>query len=263
MPLRESLLSEKLSRADRVYVALASLFVVVLVLTNIVGVKLFDAFAGSMPNGIFGNPMTLTSGIVTYPITFLLTDVVSEFWGKRRANFMVIIGFFASLLMLAIVQFTVWLDGSEVWVNGDLGYATVGEMQTAFESVFTLPGTLVLGSMTAYLVAQLLDVRLYHFWRQRTKGRHLWLRNNGSTWISQLVDTIIVNSIFLGFGLGLPWPVVGEIIVTVYIFKVLIAALDTPLIYASVAFLKRYLRVDAAGTWAGPDAQASAAEISS
>ena len=114
-------------------------------------------------------------------------------------------------------------------------------MQTAFESVFTLPGTLVLGSMTAYLVAQLLDVRLYHFWRRVTAGKHLWLRNNGSTWVSQWVDTLIVNSIFLGFGLGIPWGVVFEIIVTIYVFKVVLAALDTPLIYLVVGLLRRRL----------------------
>ena len=105
-------------RGERVYVFLASLFVVVLVLTNIVGVKLFDAFG-----------VTLTSGIVTYPITFLLTDIVSEIWGARRANFMVFMGFFCSLIMLLIVQFVLVLEGSEVWINGSLGYETVSEMQ--------------------------------------------------------------------------------------------------------------------------------------
>jgi len=154
---------------------------------------------------------------------------------------MVILGFFASLLMLLIVQFVVALNGSPVWINQTLGYTTVPEMQTAFESVFTLPGTLVVGSMSAYLVAQLLDVRLYHFWRKKTAGKHLWLRNNGSTWVSQFVDTIIVNSIFLGFGLGIPWPVVGEIIVTVYLFKIVLAALDTPLIYLCVWALRKRL----------------------
>lgn len=226
---------------EALYVVFASAFIVVLVLTNVIGVKLFSAFPDAFPDGLFGSPLTLTSGIVTYPVTFLLTDVVSEIWGRKRADFMVIVGFFASLGMLGLVQFTVGLHGSPVWINKGLGYSTVDEMQTAFESVFTLPGTLVLGSMTAYLVAQLLDVRLYEFWRRVTGGRHLWLRNNGSTWISQLVDTIIVNSIFLGFGLGIPWGVVFEIIVTVYVFKLILAALDTPLIYLLVGILRRRL----------------------
>ncbi len=234
-------LSGRFPPGEALYVVFASAFVVVLVLTNIIGVKLFVAFPETFPEGFFGSPLTLTSGLVTYPVTFLLTDVVSEIWGKRRADFMVIVGFFASLLMLGLVQFTVGLQGSPVWINKALGYTTVDEMQTAFESVFTLPGTLVLGSMTAYLVAQLLDVRLYHFWRRVTDGKHMWLRNNGSTWVSQLVDTLIVNSIFLGFGLGIPWGVVFEIIVTIYVFKVALAALDTPLIYLVVGVLRRRL----------------------
>ena len=112
-------------------------------------------------------------------------------------------------------------------------------MQRAFESVFTLPGVLIFGSMTAYLVAQLMDVSLFHFWKRLTRGRHLWLRNNASTMVSQLVDTIIVNSIFLGFGLGLPWDLIGRIIVAAYLFKVLIALLDTPFIYLGVALVRR------------------------
>ena len=228
---------------EALYVVFASAFVVVLVLTNVIGVKLFNAFPETFPEGFFGSPLTLTSGIVTYPVTFLLTDVVSEIWGKRRADFMVVVGFFASLAMLGLVQFTVGLSGSPIWINKGLGFTSVQEMQTAFESVFTLPGTLVIGSMTAYLVAQLLDVRLYHFFRRLTAGKHLWLRNNGSTWVSQFVDTIIVNSIFLGIGLGIPWGVVMEIIITVYVFKVILAALDTPLIYLFVSVLRRHLNL--------------------
>ena len=95
--------------------------------------------------------------------------------------------------------------------------------------------------MTAYLVAQLADVRLFHFWKRVTRGRHLWLRNNASTMSSQLIDTIVVNSLFLGFGLGLDWGLVGRIIVASYLCKVILALLDTPLIYLGVALLRRHL----------------------
>ena len=98
---------------------------------------------------------------------------------------------------------------------------------------------LIFGSMTAYLVAQLLDVRLFHFWKRVTRGKHLWLRNNASTMTSQMADTIIVNSIFLGLGLGLPWDVVAKIIVASYIAKLLIALADTPLIYLGVWLVRR------------------------
>ena len=228
-------------RSATVFSVLLASFVVVLVLTNIIGVKLFLAFPETLPNGIFGEAITLTTGLITYPITFLLTDIVCEVYGRRKANLMVVTGFVLSLVSLILIQVSLVLPGSPAWPAGNADYQTIEEMQRAFESVFTLPGVLILGSMTAYLAAQLLDVRLFHFWKGLTKGRHLWLRNNASTMISQLVDTIIVNSIFLGFGLGLDWALVAKIIVANYIFKLLIAMLDTPFIYLGVWIVRTYI----------------------
>ena len=233
-------------RHERVYAILLSVFVVILVLTNIIGVKLFLAFPSVLGTACFGAACTLTSGIITYPITFLITDTVSELYGRKRADFMVFVGFAMSIVMVVLVQAVLALPGSPAWVNKDLGYTDVAGMQNAFESVFTLPGTLVFGSMTAYLCAQLLDNRMFHYWRRRTKGRHLWLRNNASTMVSQAADTVIVNTIFLKFGLGLDWPVVGQIMFGVYIFKLLIAAIDTPLVYLLVARLRDYLSLPSA-----------------
>lgn len=231
-------------RREACFSVMMAAFVVVLVLTNIIGVKLFLAFPEAIPEGFFGEAITLTTGLITYPLTFLLTDVVCEVYGRKRANLMVVTGFVMSLVSLVFIQIALVLPGSPVWPSGNPNYDSIATMQQAFDSVFTLPGVLIFGSMSAYLVAQLMDVRLFHFWKRLTQGRHLWLRNNASTMISQLVDTIIVNSIFLGFGLGLPWGIVGEIIVANYVFKVLIAALDTPLIYLGVAVVRRVIGED-------------------
>ena len=180
---------------DQTYLIFTTLFSVVLVLTNIIGVKLFQ--------GPF-NPTVhaLTTGIITYPITFLLTDVVSEIWGLKKANAMVLIGFLMSFVMLIFVQIAMYLPAHSYWVAPDnpFGFETVNEYQNAFNSVFSVNSKLLFGSMLAYMVAQLLDVRLYHMWRKLTKGKYLWIRNNGSTSISQLVDTFIVNSILFYWG---------------------------------------------------------------
>ena len=221
---------------ERLYLVLAASFVVLLVLTNIVGIKLFRA--------PFNPGFALTTGILTYPFTFLVTDVVSEVWGKRRADFMVVLGFLMSGLMLLIVQLALAVPPHPFWVPGvDPAYPTEAGYQTAFESVFALNGLLLTGSMLAYAAAQFCDNWLFHFFKRLTQGRKLWLRNNASTWISQLVDTAIVNSIlfFIGFKMDLRTGV--GIMATIYAYKVAIAALDTPLVYAGVWGIKRLLGV--------------------
>ena len=155
---------------------------------------------------------------------------------------MVLLGFFASILSLIFINLAVILPGSEVWVNNSLGYNSIEEMQNAYESVFTLPGFLITASMLAYLVAQLIDVSIFHYLKKLTSGKKLWLRNNISTIFSQLVDTIIVNSIFLYFGLNLGWDIILKIIIASYIFKILIAIFDTPFVYIGVHFTKKYIR---------------------
>lgn len=239
----------RMTRADATYTVLAASFAVVLVLTNIVGTKLFVLFPGGGPSWLNGGePVTLTSGIITYPLTFWLTDIVSELWGRRRADLMVMLGFGMSLLMLGILHVAVLLPASPFWTIPDLGFATADEMQGAFVAVFQNPKLLLFSSMLAYLTAQLFDVRLYHFWWRVTKGRHMWIRNNGSTMISQLVDTAIVNGIFLRWGFGMEWDAVLQVIVAVYLCKVALAIADTPLLYLGRAVLRRFLGLSASDT---------------
>ena len=235
-----------LNRAEGTYAFLAALFGTVLVLTNIVGVKLFVLFPEGSPAWMPGEgPLTLTTGIITYPLTFLITDLVAEIWGKRRANVMVVMGFAMSAVMLGVVQMARALPPSPFWTNVHMGVDDPERMEFAFDLTFYFPGLLLFASMTAYLVAQLFDVRLYHFWWKVTKGRWMFVRNNGSTMISQLVDTIIVNSIFLHWGLQLDWPTIGSIILAVYFCKVMLAIADTPFVYLGRFLLRRFLGLPA------------------
>ena len=219
-----------MSKTEKAYSIFLVIFITMIVLTNIIGVKLFEIYS-----------ITLTTGIITYPLTFLITDIVCEVFGKKKASLMVLLGFFASILSLIFINLAVILPGSEVWVNNSLGYNSIEDMQNAYESVFTLPGFLITASMLAYLVAQLIDVSIFHYLKKLTSGKKLWLRNNISTIFSQLVDTIIVNSIFLYFGLNLDWDIILKIIIASYIFKILIAIFDTPFVYIGVHFTKKYI----------------------
>lgn len=221
---------------ERLYLVLASIFVVALVLTNIIGIKLFRA--------PFNPDFALTTGILTYPITFLITDIVSEIYGKRRADFMVVMGFTMSILMLALVQLALFVEPHPYWVPpSGAFYDDVDGYQHAFASVFALNSVLLVGSMLAYLSAQLIDNWLFQFWKRLTKGKHLWLRNNGSTMVSQLVDTLVVNSILFFIGFGMDLGTGFRIMATIYAYKFVLALMDTPFIYLAVFLIRRALGI--------------------
>ena len=208
-------------RYELVFAAYMALFVTFVVLTNTVGVKLFTLFG-----------LTLPVSILWYPLTFLVTDVVSEVYGAWRARYLVITGFAMSLLLLVFSL-----------VGVALPVASVYPLQESYVHIFGPVWRLLLGSLAAYLLAQMIDVQLFHFWKRVTHGRHLWLRNNGSTMISQLVDSVTVNVIFLYKNPTVFSGSVGDlagIILTVYVVKVLFAAADTPLCYLAVWLTRRY-----------------------
>jgi len=209
-----------MKRYEQLYAGFVAVFVTFVVLTNTVGVKLFTAFGKVLP-----------VSIIWFPLTFLITDIVSEMYGARRARFLVIMGFCMSLLLLGFSLIGIRLPVAEFY-----------PLQEDYINIFGPIWRLLFGSMAAYLLAQLIDVRLFHFWKKLTKGKHLWLRNNASTMISQFIDTVTVNTIFLYKN---PTVFTGDfsdlmgIIWGVYVFKVVIAALDTPLCYLGVWFVER------------------------
>lgn len=215
--------SEGNARYELLFAAFVAVFVTFVVLTNTVGVKLFTVAGRTLP-----------VSIVWYPLTFLVTDIVSEVYGRRRARFLVIGGFAMSLLLLAFSLIGIALPVSDVY-----------PLQDDYVNIFGPVWRLLFGSMAAYLLAQMIDVQLFHFLKRLTRGRHLWLRNNASTMLSQLVDSLTVNVIFLYKN---PTVFTGTfadllgIIFSVYMVKVLIAAADTPLCYLGVWAVRRTLK---------------------
>ena len=161
-------------------------------------------------------PFTLSAAILVFSVTFFLTDTISEFWGKEAATKAVWAGFIADLLLLFAVYIAIKWQPASFWAG-----------QEAFVQTLGTTARITLASLTAYIVAQNHDVWAYHFLKKLTGGKHLWLRNNLSTALSQVIDSVIFISIaFLGIA-----PVMPMIISTVVI-KFLVAALDTPFLYA-------------------------------
>ena len=217
--------------AQRIYLLLASLFITSLVVSNLIFQKFFYWYPFHVE--IFGTKLfELSVGILPYPITFLITDLISEIYGKKRANQVVTTGIFASLFSLLIVVVSNEVPATP-WspVNDGL-----------FTTVFGSTAIAVTASMLAYLFAQFIDIQIYHFWKRLTKGRHLWLRNNGSTFSSQFIDTMTILLLLCSFEI-IVWDKFLGLLISGILFKWLIALCDTPLLYLFVYIFKKRFKL--------------------
>jgi uncharacterized integral membrane protein (TIGR00697 family) len=222
-------------RRELAFLVLAGLFLGTMGMLNILGLTRFLQLGQ-----IGGWPVVVAVGALPYPVTFLCTDLISEVWGERRANQVVWVG----LLLNGWIVLILWLGG----VLPGMGEAPV------FFEMRRLAFGAVGASMAAYLTAQFTDVRLFHFWKRYSGGRALWLRNNGSTLVSQLVDTTAVVLIshyanhVLPVRSGIPvLPQLGSFIAGGYLFKCVAALLDTLPFYLLVGWLRRWLEVEGLG----------------
>ena len=168
----------------------------------------------------------IPAGLITYPLTFLLSDLVTEIFGPKKAKLMVYIAFAMNLLSFGIIQFALILP------------STIEKEQAVFKSVLGLSGLRIFSSLTAYLVAQIADIQLYALIKKWTGARFLWLRNNGSTCASQLIDTIVIDIIYLYWGLAMGLNEVIPIMLISYLYKALVSIANTPLFYLTVFLVK-------------------------
>ncbi|MEL7298386.1 MAG: queuosine precursor transporter, partial [Pseudomonadota bacterium] len=187
-------------RRERVFLILAGFFLCAMTLLNVIGITRFIQLG----------PLSLAAGVLPYPLTFLCTDLVSELYGKRRANFMVTVGLLLNFFIIGIM----WLVNAMPAVPDDSlppwqvlqiadtmtmpSGATISGSVELFEIIYACTSGAVFASMLAYVAAQYCDVQVFHWLKRLTNGKHLWLRNNLSTLTSQLVDSIAVVSVTFG-----------------------------------------------------------------
>ena len=204
---------------DNFYIILSAIFIASLITCNLIANKFVTVDLGF-------KVFIVSAGILPYPLTFLVTDLISELYGQKKANLVVFSGFVASMFVLLFLWLGSQFDAIPSSVVNDMTY----------DSVFQNAWRLIAASMVAYLFAQFIDVRIFHFWKKLTNGKHLWLRNNGSTIASQLVDTTLVICIlFVGV-----WETdqIKSAIIDGWLFKMLMAFIDTPIIYGIIHLLK-------------------------
>ncbi|RLG91386.1 MAG: VUT family protein [Thermoprotei archaeon] len=196
----------------------SSIFGASIVFANIAaGIKLVE-FMG----------LIVPAGTIAYSITFPITDIIDEVYGKRKAVYIVWGGLAAELVMLLLIGLDSLLPPLD------------SSQQMLFARVFSPQLRIVTGSIIAYLISQHHDVWAFWKWREVTKGRFLWLRNNASTMVSQLIDTGLFT--FIAFYAVYPLEVILNMVFSMWLFKILIAALDTPFVYLGVLFINKYVR---------------------
>jgi len=191
----------------RAFIILVSLFIGSITIASVLSSKIINIFGVYVP-----------AGVLAYSVTFVVTDVISEVWGAQKAREVVMGGFAALVAVLLLVRLALVWPPAPFWQN-----------TAAFTSILGSTSRIIVASFTAYLISQLHDVWAFHFWRRKTRARHLWLRNNLSTMASQFIDSaIFINIAFYGV---LPvWPLIaGQ-----WIVKMAIAVLDTPVVYCVV-----------------------------
>lgn len=236
-------------RRERVFLALAGVFLSAMTLLNVIGITKFVQLG----------PLAVAVGVLPYPITFLCTDLISELYGKSRANFLVTVGLFINgfiLLVMTAGQYATSVDPANMppWQILQLaqpiplpsGDSLEGNVEL-FTVMYAMTSGAVTASMAAYITAQYCDVQLFHFWKRVTKGKHLWLRNNFSTLLSQLVDSVMVVTVTFGavFLRGeMAFQTLLVLVASNYGFKAAVALLDTIPLYILVARLRRYLALD-------------------
>ena len=226
-------MDEALDRRTIAYVVLTSLFVASLTASNYLASKVF--LLGTLK----GITLAAPAAVAAYALTFTFTDIISEVYGKKAANLAVRLGFATQILVLAYTLIALHLETAP--------FSPVS--QEEFKAVVGSQSSIITASLIAYLVSQHHDVWAFHWWREKTRGRWLWLRNNASTLVSQALDTIIFITLAFAVlphifgGRPLPMNLVLSIIAGQYLVKALIALLDTPLVYAGVLLTRAYIGV--------------------
>jgi len=249
-------------RRERVFLILAGTFLCAMTLLNVIGITRFIQLG----------PMALAVGVLPYPLTFLCTDLVCELYGKARANFLVSVGLGLNFLILFVLFLgnampSVPDDAMPPWQliqlaapvalpNGEIVENSIG----LYQLIYATTSGAVFASMLAYVAAQYCDVQLFHFWKRVTKGRYLWVRNNFSTLMSQMVDSIMVVTVTFGAAYlrgDITIQALAVLVGSNYLFKAAVALLDTGPFYLGVHYLRRYLHLEpgayAAAGHAGAD----------
>lgn len=222
----------QLTRPQKLFVVCTAIFLTALVVAEATASKFFTAFSLPFTITILGvefNEVVMTAGVLAFPITFIITDLLNEYFGKSGIRFVTWIGMTMIIFEFGLLQLAMGVPTSSI-------SPVPGE---AFDAVFGASGRIIIGSLVAFTLGQLADITLFHWLRKKTNGKHLWLRATGSTFGSQFIDTFVVLTVAFFGQLSF-----GEIVAITlfnYSYKFVIAIVITPVIYGAHWVMDRYL----------------------
>lgn len=240
------------TKESRLLLILGSFFVANAILSEFIGVKIFsvEQTLGFKKFNIdlFGVPdlsFNMSAGVLTWPIIFIMTDIINEYFGIKQVRFLSVLTCILIGFSFITVYFAIKLQPSEFWVSQNVNAQNIN-MQISFQAIFGQGMWIIVGSITAFLIGQMIDVLIFHKIKKITGEKSLWLRATGSTLISQLIDSFVV--IFIAFYLNpayhWSWQMVAAIGLVGYTYKFVVALLMTPVLYVIHRIIDGYLGKD-------------------
>jgi uncharacterized integral membrane protein (TIGR00697 family) len=240
-----SILADK---ATRLYLILGGFFVANALIAEMIGVKLFqlESLLG-LPKAdltLLGQEhlsFVLSVGVLPWPIVFIMTDVINDYYGVRGVRFLTLLTTALITFAFIVLYFAIRMPAEQGWWLGSSAAQGVPDMQAAFASIFGQGMNIIVGSLTAFVVGQLVDAFVFRRIKRITGDRRIWLRATGSTLVSQLIDSVVVTYVAFWILKDMSFPMATALVLTAYSYKLIVAVLSTPLVYLVHAGVERYL----------------------
>ncbi|MBK7384628.1 MAG: queuosine precursor transporter [Flavobacteriales bacterium] len=240
-----SILADK---ATRLYIFLGAFFVANALLAEMIGVKLFQLETSlgldKADFPLLGQhhlSFVLSVGVLPWPIVFIMTDVINDYYGVRGVRFLTLLTTALIAFGFVVMYFAIHMPPDLGWWIGSSAAQGVPDMQAAFASIFGQGMNIILGSLAAFVIGQLVDAFIFRRIKRITGDKRIWLRATGSTVVSQLIDSVVVTYVAFWIFKGMPFPLATALVLTAYSYKLIVAILATPLIYLVHAGVERYL----------------------
>ncbi len=242
-------------KRTRLFLVLGGFFVANAIIAEMIGVKLFQletalgmAKADFTLLGQEHLSFVLSVGVLPWPIVFIMTDVINDYYGVRGVRFLTLLTTALITFLFAVLYLAIHMPPEHGWWITSSSEQGVPDMQAAFAAIFGQGMNIILGSLTAFLIGQLVDALVFRHIKRLTGDKRIWLRATGSTLVSQLIDSVVVTYVAFWIFKDMSFAMATALVMTAYAYKFIVAIVSTPLIYVAHALIEAYLGKEQAHT---------------